>query len=121
MAADFWKRLIKSAFREIEETEPKEEEILLWQQEGHIRRHYFIEGRVQEVGFRYTAFYIAEELGLSGWVSNLPDGRVEMELQGKPETIDMLFCKLSGRGRISIDSMEEKEIPLRQVNGFQVR
>lgn len=121
MAAGFWKRLLNSAFRETDEAEPKEEELLSWRQEGHVRRHYFISGRVQEVGFRYTAFYIAEELGLSGWVSNLPDGRVEMELQGKPETIDLLFCRLDGRGRISIAAVEEEEIPLGQAGGFKVR
>ena len=121
MAAGFWKRLLNSAFRETEEAEPKEEELLAWQQEGHVRRHYFISGRVQEVGFRYTAFYLAEELGLSGWVSNLSDGRVEMELQGKPETIDLLFVRLDGRGRISITSVEEEEIPLGQASGFKVR
>lgn len=121
MATGFWKRLLNTAFRETEEAAPKEEELLAWQQEGHVRRHYFISGRVQEVGFRYTAFYIAEDLGLSGWVSNLPDGRVEMELQGKPETIDLLFGRLDGRGRILIVSMEEEEIPLGQANGFKVR
>ncbi|MDO4332873.1 MAG: acylphosphatase [Eubacteriales bacterium] len=90
-------------------------------QEGHVRRHYLLSGRVQEVGLRYTAFYLAEELGLSGWVSNLEDGRVEMELQGKPETIDLLLCRLDGKGRISITSMEEEEVTLKRESGFCVR
>lgn len=121
MAAGFWKHLLASAFRETEGKELKEEEILALKKEGHMRRHYFISGRVQEVGFRYTAFYIAENLGLSGWVANLDDGRVEMEVQGKEETIDRLLCRLDGNGRIRIEGIEEEEIPLREENGFFVR
>ncbi len=41
-------------------------------------RHVFYEGRVQGVGFRYTARQIATGYEVTGWVRNLPDGRVEM-------------------------------------------
>ena len=43
-----------------------------------IRRHIYFSGRVQEVGFRFTACLLARRLGLTGWVKNLWDGRVEM-------------------------------------------
>ena len=36
--------------------------------EGTVRRRYSIEGQVQGVGFRYTAKYLAQSLGLTGWV-----------------------------------------------------
>ena len=42
-----------------------------------IRRHIYFSGRVQEVGFRFTACLLARRLGLTGWVKNLWDGRVE--------------------------------------------
>ena len=50
-----------------------------------IRKHFYFSGRVQGVGFRYKAMYLARGLELTGWVANLWDGRVEMEVQGPPE------------------------------------
>ncbi len=47
-----------------------------------VRKHIFFSGDVQGVGFRHRSFYIAQSLGLTGWVENLWDGRVEMEVQG---------------------------------------
>ena len=47
-----------------------------------VRWNILFTGSVQHVGFRYTAMYCARDLDLSGWVRNLPDGRVEMEVQG---------------------------------------
>ena len=38
---------------------------------------------MQDVGFRYFSVYKARLLGLAGWVKNLDDGSVEMEVQGK--------------------------------------
>ena len=46
------------------------------------RWHILFDGEVQFVGFRYTARLLAKKLDLSGWVRNLPDGRVEAEVQG---------------------------------------
>ena len=47
-----------------------------------VRKHFYFSGDVQMVGFRYQAKYAADDLGLTGWVCNLCDGRVEMEVQG---------------------------------------
>ncbi|MDD5504228.1 MAG: acylphosphatase [Candidatus Omnitrophica bacterium] len=41
-------------------------------------------GRVQGVGFRFTCQRIAENLGVSGWVRNMPDGSVELDAQAGP-------------------------------------
>lgn len=50
--------------------------------------HAVVKGRVQGVGFRYWVMSQARRLNLSGWVKNLPDGRVEVEAEG---TYDNLF------------------------------
>jgi acylphosphatase len=51
-------------------------------------KHVIFRGRVQGVGFRYTAHQIAGRYQVTGFVRNLPDGTVEMLLQGDPQEID---------------------------------
>lgn len=53
-----------------------------------MKLHAFVKGRVQGVGFRYFVLRRAEELGLHGWVKNLPDGRVRVEAAGSSEVLD---------------------------------
>lgn len=83
-----------------------------------VRRHIYFSGRVQGVGFRYISWQAARSLRLSGWVKNLWDGRVEMEVQGKPETIDRLMQELLNQRWIRIDDMEIREIPLEDEDDF---
>lgn len=47
-----------------------------------VRRWILWGGTCQGVGFRYTAMDLANQLGLTGWARNNPDGTVEMEVQG---------------------------------------
>ena len=51
-------------------------------------KHIIFIGRVQGVGFRFTAFNIANRCGLTGFVRNLFDGTVEMFAQGPAEAVD---------------------------------
>ncbi|MHC4324049.1 MAG: acylphosphatase [Planctomycetota bacterium] len=51
-------------------------------------KHVIFIGRVQGVGFRYTAHRMANRRRLSGFVRNLPDGTVEMLAQGLAQDID---------------------------------
>src|SRR3989338_8401904 len=55
------------------------------------RAHVFYSGRVQGVGFRYTAERLALEIGLVGCVKNLPDSRVELVCEGSKEDIEKFF------------------------------
>ena len=58
------------------------------------RAHIFFNGRVQGVGFRYTAEKIALEIGLVGWVKNIPDNRVEVVCEGAKEEIDLFLERI---------------------------
>lgn len=60
---------------------------------GH-RAHLYYSGRVQGVGFRLTADQVASSLGLSGFVKNLPDARVEVVCEGDEAAIKKLMGKL---------------------------
>ena len=57
------------------------------------RGHLFIEGKVQNVGFRHFTKLNAEEVGVHGWVKNLPDGRVEVIFEGPEDHIDEIVAR----------------------------
>lgn len=85
------------------------------------RRHIRFYGRVQGVGFRYHIMYDARNHGLTGWVQNLADGSVEVEIQGPSAMIDYVIHNL-GRGRwIRVEEMDSEKIPLvPDERGFKV-
>lgn len=56
-----------------------------------VRAHLFISGVVQGVGYRYHTRRQGQLLGLSGWVRNLDDGRVEAVVQGPREKVEELI------------------------------
>ncbi|HUL24717.1 MAG TPA: acylphosphatase [Streptosporangiaceae bacterium] len=56
-----------------------------------VRYRILVSGRVQGVFFRDTCRRMAAEHGVSGWVRNLPDGRVEAVFEGRPEDVDRLL------------------------------
>lgn len=80
--------------------------------ENKIRLELRFTGRVQGVGFRYTATYAANNLGLTGWVYNDWDGSVLMEVQGAKSQINRLIEHLNNGRFIQIDNIEKKVIPL---------
>lgn len=65
-----------------------------------IRLTVYFSGRVQGVGFRYTAVQIARGYGVTGVVENLPDGRVRLVVEGAGEQatgfVDDLARKMGG-------------------------
>ena len=83
-----------------------------------VRKHIFFYGRVQGVCFRYYAVQKANQLGLTGWVKNLYDGSVEMEVEGQEELIDQLIIFLQNRTYIWIERIDAKKIPLQQDSSF---
>ena len=77
------------------------------------RKCMILSGRVQSVGFRFTAYKAARKLGLTGRCWNLPNGSVKLELQGEPETMTRFFPLLQKiNPSIRIQNIEEEEIPV---------
>lgn len=56
--------------------------------------HVYYTGRVQGVGFRFTAEDIARDLGVCGWVKNLRDGRVEVVAEAEEEALKNFLTKI---------------------------
>ena len=86
------------------------------------RAHILYSGRVQGIGFRYTAQDIAMSLGLTGWVKNLMDGRVEIVAEGKEEDLKEFLDKISkgplGRYIANVDLRWEK--PAKEFDSFEI-
>jgi len=59
-------------------------------------RMFRVEGRVQGVGFRAWTRRTARTLGLRGWVRNLPDGAVEVQVEGSPDALAVMEAELLG-------------------------
>ena len=83
-----------------------------------VRKHIYFSGCVQGVGFRYVAAMLARSLGLTGYVRNLWDGRVEMEVQGEARTIGEYLEELREQRYIVIEDMEIREIDMIKESGF---
>lgn len=85
-----------------------------------IRKHMIFSGEVQGVASAIRPYMAAGKLGLSGWVANLEDGRVEMEVQGRERDIDLLTEKLRNGQWIEITGIEEEKIPLKKEKHFRI-
>jgi len=68
-------------------------------------------GRVQGVGFRYTAYRLAGGHDVTGYVKNLPDGSVECVVEGEPAEIDAFVAALSERMRGYIRRQTQQAAP----------
>lgn len=78
---------------------------------SQIAKHIIFIGRVQGVGFRFTAFNTANRHQLTGFVHNLPDGTVEMLVQGPPQAIDDCIQDIKEYFSDYIRETKIKEIP----------
>ena len=59
-----------------------------------VRAHVIVSGRVQGVAFRAFTQQEALRYNLHGWVRNLPDGNVELEVEGRRTTVDLILESL---------------------------
>jgi acylphosphatase len=78
-------------------------------------------GRVQGVGFRATAEWIARAHPVAGWVRNLPDGRVELWAEGAAADVEAFLAAVRDHWGRSIrgEHVEERE-PAGEHHGFRV-
>jgi acylphosphatase len=87
------------------------------------RAHIYISGRVQGVFFRARTMERAVRLGVSGWIRNLPDGRVEAVFEGEEEPIKEIveFCKKGPKNAVVTSFDLRKEPFANEFNDFKVR
>ncbi len=88
-----------------------------------VRTHVYISGRVQGVFFRSETRDLAIRHGVSGWVQNLPDGRVEAVFEGEKEKVDRLieFCKRGPPGAQVTQVKVSLETYTGQFENFKIR
>lgn len=87
------------------------------------RASALVSGQVQGVFFRSSAEDEADRRGLTGWVRNLPDGRVEAEFQGASDAVGaMLEWCARGPSGARVDEVETSDLdPVDGETGFEVR
>ncbi len=81
---------------------------------SNIRRRAVISGIVQGVAFRYYTRDVARATGVTGWVRNLPDGRVEAVFEGDADKVTAMinWCR-KGPPSSRVDTVEVFEEPHR--------
>ena len=88
-----------------------------------VAKQIFYEGYVQGVGFRYTVKQIAKGFDVTGWVRNLPDGRVELQAAGESAEL-AAFLSAIAQSELRAHIKEQHEAPLTQpplARGFEIR
>jgi acylphosphatase len=89
-----------------------------------IARRYLISGRVQGVGFRHFTYAQAIREQLSGWVRNLPDGRVEISAEGEREAVvrfELVIRQGPPGGRVDEVDVADAAAPGGPARGFAIR
>jgi acylphosphatase len=85
------------------------------------RAHVFYSGRVQGVGFRFTAASIADDLGVLGWVRNLPDGRVEAVSEGEEKKVKKFLDEVAAEfNRYIVNADINWETPTKEFKDFTI-
>lgn len=90
--------------------------------EDRTRVHVFVSGEVQGVNFRQEIADKANEQGVTGWVRNLPDGRVEAVLEGPRDEVYRVvgLCRAGPKGARVMNVQVDREPP-KNEKSFKVR
>ncbi len=86
-----------------------------------MARRAVVRGRVQGVGYRFFALRAARELGLNGWVRNLPDGSVETLAEGEADALAQ-FVKRLGYGPLTsrVDGVAVEIVEPQGLTSFEI-
>jgi acylphosphatase len=88
---------------------------------GIVRRSVTVRGRVQGVGFRWTARREAHRLRLRGFVSNRPDSSVYVEVEGEPDVVEGFIAWLRrGPPGARVSSVDVAELDATGESGFAI-
>lgn len=89
----------------------------------NARAHVVVSGRVQGVFFRYHTQQLAKEMGVRGWVRNLPDGRVEAVFEGEREKVKEMieFCRRGPPSAHVVDVKVKWESYREEFEDFEIR
>ena len=88
-----------------------------------VARRFLVSGRVQGVGFRYFTQEAALVEGLSGWVRNLPDGRVEILAEGDADAVERFSRRIArGPSMARVEGLDvDEETPSGRGGPFAVK
>ena len=84
-----------------------------------VRAVAVVSGHVQGVGYRWFVRELASAAGLSGSAANLPDGRVEVVVEGPDDAVASLVAALDGpRAPGSVSRVDSRDAPVQGSTGF---
>ena len=87
-----------------------------------LARHVSVTGRVQGVFFRAWTRDEAIRLGVTGWVRNCPDGRVDMHIEGEESAVESLIERLHrGPPSAKVEDVRTWDVELCDFDDFEVR
>jgi len=85
-----------------------------------VCKHVYYSGRVQGVGFRYTAHGLAAGYKVAGFVRNLRNGDVELLAEGPADQVEAFLAKLAQRMAAYIHQVNERDEPPSGLDEFQI-
>ncbi|MBP2250669.1 acylphosphatase [Halarchaeum solikamskense] len=90
--------------------------------DGRVRAHVHVTGRVQGVFYRASTRDAARERGVDGWVRNLDDGRVEAVFEGAEDAVEAMveWCE-TGSPAASVEGVDVTSEAPEGITGFEIR
>lgn len=88
-----------------------------------VAKQVIFEGRVQGVGFRYTVKDLARGFEVCGWVKNLPEGTVELQVMGDTAEVEAFIKEIAQESPVAhhVKNLTTRQIPLlEKCSGFRI-